>query len=50
MLCDNDVMTFTASGEGFTHLFVDRGETFGSAHDSVLNRWGGAVERSLFCS
>lgn len=45
MLCDNDVMNFTASGEGFTHLLVDRGETFGSSHDSELNRymWGGAV-------
>lgn len=28
VLCDDDVMTFTASGEGFTHLFVDRGKTF----------------------
>lgn len=30
VLCDDDVMTFTASGEGFTHLLVDRGETFES--------------------
>lgn len=45
VLCDDDVMTFTASGEGFTHLLVDRGETFGSSNDIELNmyRWGGAV-------
>lgn len=28
VLCEDDVMTFTASGEGFTHLLVDRGKTF----------------------
>lgn len=24
--CDDDVMVFTASGQGFTHLLVDRGK------------------------
>lgn len=27
VLCDHKVMTFTASGEGLTHLLVDRGKT-----------------------
>lgn len=25
--CDDDIMTFTASGQGLAQLFVDRGET-----------------------
>lgn len=28
MLCEDDAMTFTASGEIFTHLLLDRGKTF----------------------
>lgn len=40
-MCDDAVMTFTASGEGFTHLLVDRGETFGGSHDGgqVMFGW-----------
>lgn len=30
VLCDDKVMTFTASGEGFTYLFVNRGKAFES--------------------
>lgn len=30
VLCDDNVMTFTASGEGFADLFVNKGKTFES--------------------
>lgn len=33
MLCDDNVMTFTASGTGFTHLLVDRGKTFETSYE-----------------
>lgn len=30
VVCDDNVMAFTASGEGFTSLFVNRGKMFES--------------------
>lgn len=30
VLCDDNVMTFTTSGEGLSYLFVNRGKTFES--------------------
>lgn len=33
--CDDNVMTFTASGEGFAHLLVDRGKTCDAPYEAV---------------
>lgn len=36
MLCADHVMTFTASGEIFTHLLVDRGKNFKLSNKGLL--------------
>lgn len=37
MLCEDDAMTFTASGEIFTHLLLNRGKTFELFDESLLD-------------
>lgn len=37
MLCEDDAMTFTTTGEIFTHLLLDRGKTFELNDDSWLD-------------
>ncbi len=34
--CDANVMTFTASGQGFTHLLVDRGKIYVTACEGAM--------------
>lgn len=43
--CDDDVMVFTASSQGFTHLLVERGKLV--LLEDVCVGWGGGVV--LFC-
>lgn len=50
MLCDDNVMTFTASGEGFTHLLVDRGKTYETKGGlSVVLKCGGGRDAGVVC-
>lgn len=50
VLCDDNVMTFTASGEGFTHLLVDRGKTYETKGGlSVVLKCGGGRDAGDVC-
>lgn len=42
LLCEDDVMTLTASGEDFSYLLVDRGESF-ELSQGLLGRGGAAL-------
>lgn len=45
LLCEDDVMTFTASGEIFSYLLVDRGESFELSKASWAGDGGGGLKR-----
>lgn len=39
VLCEHDAMTFTASGDIFTHFLLDRGKTFELFVENLLDFW-----------